>query len=183
MSDISEIFEQHHGLIEVIAIAVAVITFWLTLRQQEIDRKEELNRRLNMARQLIFGEIREIQNSFNFRNRIIRTSTTEFYNISYNYDGYESVLHSGLFSYFSNNTQTTIKRLYHGVKLHNTFLGIHYQIGVSFLPKGQHPDNINRVFQTGENIARHLSELEASIRFLLGEAFTALEQEEQRIIL
>ena len=118
----ASLFAEHHqGLISASGIIISIIIFYLTLRKQENDRKEETTKRLRTACQIISQEIEEFQRRLSDNSRIVRDIHPEFFNIHFNFDGYESILHSDLFSHFDEVTQFEIKALYERIKLHNEF--------------------------------------------------------------
>ncbi len=114
LHNISLFMEHHQGLISLGGIIVAIIIFWYTLRKQGKDRKRTEDERINNMRNALLKELKDHRDAFS--NKIsedfIKVQDKGYINRVLNTDAYESILHSGLFTYFDGDTQNKISNLY-----------------------------------------------------------------------
>ena len=115
--------EKHQALIAIAAIIIALSLFKIDKTIDDNNRKEEIKRRLLTACRILEFEITEYRSVFSNNAILINDGTNILYLNSFlNLDGYNSILYSGLLSYFGGHTQSLLKRLYERIRLHNKIL-------------------------------------------------------------
>lgn len=174
----SDIFETHQGLISFLTILSAILIFWATIKKQDNDKKKEIRERLQTACQLISQEIEEFKNQLSLDNYVIRDREPEFFNTYFNYDGYESVLHSDLFSHFSKETQSLIKRLYVRIKLHNKVLMERQSFRHHFFIYDDSKERLEYWYKSSFGINLYLRNIQAEISALIREVEKSLSKEQ-----
>jgi hypothetical protein len=169
----SDILEKHQGLISLVGIIAAMLIFWGTILKQETDRKNDLQKRFDIASELILEELRDIKEKLT-NPHTISGQSTKFLNDYFNHDGYQSVLYSDLFTHFPKDTQNVIKKLYHYIRLHNEFLKQRYSLGSEYYLYYNSQEKIDRWNNTSNGIDVYLNQLESQIITLVDEAEKAL---------
>lgn len=177
----SDIIERHPALIGIGTIIIAIIIFLATVIKQDSDRKEETRKRLLTACQLISQEVEEFRRRLSDNSRIVRDLHPEFFNIHFNFDGYESVLHSGLFSHFDEETQFEIKALYERIKLHNEFSMYRLSLQNQYFLYNESREHINRWPRIIQPINFSLHQLEIEINQIIEDVMDSLTFERERI--
>jgi hypothetical protein len=114
LHEISLFVEHHQGLISSSGIIISIFIFYLTLRKQENDRKRDENERMDNICNALLEELKDHRDAFtrNISEDYIKVQDITYINRVLNTNAYESVLHSGLFTYFDDDTQNRISNLY-----------------------------------------------------------------------
>jgi hypothetical protein len=120
---LSDMIEKHQGFVALAAIITALLLFKIDKTIDDNNRKKEIKGRLLTACKVIKLEITEYRTVFP-DNAILFNDGTNilFLNRFLNLDGYNSILYSGLLSYFRGHTQSLTRRLYERIRIHNKIL-------------------------------------------------------------
>jgi hypothetical protein len=120
---LSDVFEKHQGLIAIAAIITALLLFKIDKTIDDNNRKNEIKGRLLTVCRILEFELTEFRTVFP-DNAILFNDGTNilFLNRFLNLDGYNTILYSGLLSYFGGHTQSLTRRLYERIRIHNKIL-------------------------------------------------------------
>jgi hypothetical protein len=113
----------------VIPVIAAIFLFWL---QQRLERRDQMRR----SSDAVLKEIEETRDALvseqekRIRYNIVKLSESknnikghvDYRNIYLNTDAYDSILHSGLFTNFSVETQHTLSKLYSRIRSHDDLI-------------------------------------------------------------
>ncbi|MDR4491604.1 MAG: hypothetical protein R2685_12000 [Candidatus Nitrosocosmicus sp.] len=179
--NISNFIEDHQGLLATVGIIITIIVFGLTLRYKEKEKKEETRKRLEIACQLISQEVNEFKLQLSDTNLIVRDFHPEFFNVYFYFDGYESVLHSDLFSHFSQDTQIKIKALYVRIKLHNELLHDRQIYKNNYFLYDISIKRVEKWHKAVANLNLYLHNNEIQIRAIVLDVENALRIEQEKI--
>jgi hypothetical protein len=124
--------------IEIIAITVAVGIFLIERCYEYSKNKKDVKERLTRCYSTIEKELEDHIGALSnptFDN-IEDNKGYPFKSMFLNVDAYESLLHSGLFTYFPEVTQLALVNLYTRIKLHNEYQVQRSVIRANFFIKG-----------------------------------------------
>lgn len=110
--------------IEVIAIVVALVIFLLERYYERRKDRVEINDRLERCYKTIEKELNDHEQSFD-NPKYENSSDNEnvpWKGMVLNIDAYDSLVHSGLFTYFQDRTQDRLANLYIRIKLQNKMI-------------------------------------------------------------
>jgi hypothetical protein len=111
--------EKHATLV---AIILAIIIFLLERVIEYKKNKDDINDRVSRIHKTVMKEIDDAYDTLNnsFYQPVDHIAAgLSFKGAILNTDAYESLLHSGLFTYFRPDTQNTLANFYTRIKLHN----------------------------------------------------------------
>jgi hypothetical protein len=117
----SDFLETHQGFISLFGIIITVVIFGLTLRKPEKDKKRDENKRISSSCNALLEELKAHRDGFNYIEQYVSWPEQ---NIHYctrilNTDAYDGIVHSGLFTYFTRDTQNILSNLYIRIKARN----------------------------------------------------------------
>jgi hypothetical protein len=136
---------------------------------------------LRTACQIISQEVEEFRIRLTANNQIVSDTQPPFFNIHFNFDGYESIIHSGLFSHFDENTQFEIKALYERIKLHNELSMYRFSLQNQYFLYDISVARRNMWPRTVFPINASLRQLEIEINRIIIDVLNSLEFELNRI--
>jgi hypothetical protein len=169
-----------------LSIVVAIFLFY---RQQKIDQKkrnEEQIERKHNAFNALSEEIKEHKKAFdNARNNPLYGDEHIQYpddDIDYclrllNTDAYESVIHSGLFTYPERETQNSLSNLYMRIRNRNELLKNKGNFTESSLAQSDSTGYIELLIQMAKNNEKVITIWEQEIRDLMGGIETLFKKE------
>jgi len=106
-----------------IGIIIALGIFMYDRFYERWKDKQEINQRLTRCFRTISMELNDHAKALVNKEYpdVVDNSAYPFKSMFLNIDAYESLLHSGLFTHFNEETQDRLANLYNRVKLHNEF--------------------------------------------------------------
>lgn len=122
----SKYFEEHSGMIAVIALIITIVFFILERINERYTRTKENNERKSRSCNAILKEIEDhrdtLRNPKYLKECVIRGRDIRYNSRILTADAFESVLHSGLFTNFKSETQNSLTNLYLRIRLRNDYL-------------------------------------------------------------
>lgn len=182
---LSDLIEKHQGLIAIAAIIIALVVFKIDKKIDDNNRKEEIKRRLITACKLLELEITEYHSVFSNNAMLYNDGSNIFFLYNFlNLDGYNSMLYSGLLSYFGGHTQSLIRRLYERIRLHNNILSSRLDHENNFLLYDRSPQRFQLWLSiTGNRYNFPLMTCENEIRALIPIVEKSIEEEREKPII
>ena len=176
---ISKLFgeiEKHDGLIGVIGVIVVVSIFVIQLQREnnrnialrikeKEDQEKELKERMVRLCDTLINEINcqlnDIRNfkGFKVNQKDDKGNKIYYTNVYFNLGAFESILNSGLFTYFDEVIQTNINLLYNRLDLHNKHLDTRHEIkSFAILLNKQNDTDVKERISSYDLMLTHLEE-------------------------
>lgn len=163
-----------------IGVAIAAIALLLYLIKERSDRNKEKElekERFNRSCIALLREIRENRDHLNrdddrlFFSYVRSKQTVDFSNIVFDTYAFQSIIHSGLLTYFDEDIQARLAQLYSRFDGHNESLTYRSHLQTEFFLYGR-PQTFNNYLEERERYDLFLTETEGEIKQL----FTGVEQ-------
>jgi hypothetical protein len=165
----------------VVGVIVTIVIYW----QSE---KNQLKDRLGVSYKTILAEMSSnLKGSIpHIRYTSVNNVQIDFTNANFQTDSFESIIHSGFFTYLQEDTQNKLGELYNTIKRHNATLIYQEQLIDHFLTANENLNNItdDREKQLRGKVERYdetLSKWEKKIIELTGQLKKYICEENKRV--
>ena len=162
-SSVTFLFHERPDVFAVISFLAVIFTGWGVYRGEIRHSRNRSFQTLEIAIAEFQGAIQIDTVYFSYikgRNEI------KFRNVFFDTTVYETIVHSGLFTYFPRELQIPITKLYSGIRNHNEYLKYRIELGNSFALYGSTARNVvaHDVFQ---QLEAFLTRLDADMESLI----------------
>ena len=180
------LYSQLEVIGTIVSIAVAAVFYF---HQQAKQRKEAIQRSSEAILQEIKENKRLLENkeyekiNYTIQGKSNGQNIVKYTNVYLDIEGYQSILHSGFFTYFSSKTQHKLTLLYGRIRSHNELISYtdHLQ-DLFFMNNDYSKESLDKWYQKVERYDLILTKWEEEIVILLDEVKNLIKHEQPKKI-
>ena len=151
---------QQSGILTLSSIIIAIVAFFYQQHNEKIKFKE----RIVNASKSLKRDLEELEKSYS-SGTLVKTVWTEdnieFTNISMGVEYYQSVVNSGLITYYGEKTQSELSNLYYNISLFTEWMKEFNHVGIyTTLLK---PDRSTVLTKIAQKLTNHENEIKTKI--------------------
>jgi hypothetical protein len=178
------LYSQLEVIGTIVSIAIAAVFYF---HQQAKQRQEAIQRSSGSILREIDENKKLLENqeyekiSYPIQDKSKNQNIVKYTNVYLDSEGYQSILHSGFFTYFSSNTQHKLTLLYGRIRSHNELITYtdHLQ-DLFFMNNDYSKESLDKWYKQIERYDLILTKWEEEIVVLLDEVKNLIKQEQPK---